>query len=369
MADIKTILIAHNYTKDSFASMSYYLAHHLADLGNRVVFISHKPFFDESKIINKGKGEIIICSWPSEKRPTSIKDALWFSKLYFKYKPDVVIGHFVGANITIGISKLISINKVKTFSYYHTLVQQIILDQKRTSLKRTFLFLRKKIFYKLFCDVIVCPSELAKKDLENNYYSKKGLVILNPMKDRFQKSNNQDKNKIVISYLGRLDPSKGIVELIEAFKIYRKGNKFSNIVLNIAGTGSQEQAIKKMIDNESTITFFGGLSYDDVDDYLSEAHFTIIPSKMDALNMVGIESMMNKTPLLVSNTTGLAHSLEEGRECFKFDSNTKSMVLLFEKVERNFEQQPQMAINARNTYLTKFSMEKYCINFSNQIFQ
>lgn len=369
MGYIKTILIAHNYTEDSFASMSYHLAHHLADIGNRVIFISHKPFFDEIKIIKKGKGEVIIYSWPSEKRPTSIKDAFWFSKLYFKYKPNVVIGHFVGANITIGISKLLSINKVKTYSYYHTLVQQIILDQKRTSLKRKLLFFRKKIFYKLFCDVIVCPSELAKKDLENNYYSKKGLVILNPMKDRFEERSNPDKNKIIISYLGRLDPSKGIIQLIEAFKIYRKRNEFSNIVLNIAGSGCQELAIKKMIDNISGITFFGGLPYDEVDDYLSKTHFTIIPSKMDALNMVGVESMMNKTPLLISNTAGLTHYLEDDRECFKFDSDTKSMVLLFDKVENSFEKQPQMALNARKTYLTKFSMEKYCTNFSNKILQ
>ena len=49
--EMKTILIAHNYTQNSFASMSFNLAHHLAKLGNRVVFISHKPFFKDMKII------------------------------------------------------------------------------------------------------------------------------------------------------------------------------------------------------------------------------------------------------------------------------------------------------------------------------
>ena len=82
--EMKTILIAHNYTQNSFASMSFNLAHHLAKLGNRVVFISHKPFFKDMKIIKSGKGEVILFSWSSEKRPTSFNDVFWFVKIYLK---------------------------------------------------------------------------------------------------------------------------------------------------------------------------------------------------------------------------------------------------------------------------------------------
>lgn len=364
---MKTILIAHNYTENSFASLSFCLAHHLADLGNRIVFISHKPFYEKNTIIKKIKGEIIICSWSSENRPTSIKDVFWFSKIYYKYKPTVVIGHFVGANISIGMSKILSFSKVKTFSYYHTLHQQIMLDQKKTVIKSKLLFFRKKIFYNLFCDTVVCPSEMAKIDFEK-FYSKKGIVILNPMKDRFKGKSNSDENSILISYLGRFDHSKGVVELIEAFKIYNIENNSSKIILNIAGSGSLKEEIEKQVSLESKINYLGGLSYDKIDDYLSnKSHFTIIPSKQDALNMVGIESMMNQTPLLISNTAGLANYLDDGKECFKFDSNIESIISLFYKVEKNFDKREKMGINARNTFLTKFNMETYCVNFSNEI--
>ncbi|MRX67886.1 Glycosyltransferase involved in cell wall bisynthesis [Flavobacterium resistens] len=365
----ETILIAHNYSEDSFASMSYYLANHLADLGNRVVFISHKPFFNEMKTIKKQKGEIIICSWPTERRPTSIKDALWYSKLYFKYKPTIVIGHFVGANIAIGLSKLLSFNSVKTFSYYHTLMGQIALDSKGRNLKRNILIFRKSIFYKFFCDVIICPSDLAQEDLKKSYNLKKGLVVLNPMKDRFQSKSIQNENKIIISYLGRLDPSKGILELVEAFVSYRTKNKLSNLFLNIAGTGSLEGKIKKMIINEEAIKFFGGISYDKVDDYLLRSHFVIIPSKIDNLPTVGLESLMNSTPLLISNFTGLANYLQDGLDCFKFDPNLESMVSLFNKVENNFPKYNEMSENARITFLEKFEISNYCNNFSNMLFQ
>lgn len=364
---MKTILIAHNYTQNSFAFMSYSLAHHLASKGNRIIFISHRPFFKEPFFEDLSKGELIVCSWPTEHRPTSLKDVFWYCKLYFKYKPNIVVGHFGGANITISVSKLLSFNRVKTFSYYHTLHEQISLDYKGSSLKRNFLVIRKRMFYKIFCDVIICPSDLAKQDLKKNYSSKKSLVFLNPMKDRFKNKNNQVNNKIIISFLGRLDPSKGILELITAFINFKLKNKFSNIVLNIAGTGSLKQTVNDMIINESAIAFFGSLPYNEVDDYLSKSHFVIIPSKIDNLPTVGLESLMNHTPLLISNSTGLANYLEDNKDCYKFDPNLESLISLFYRVENNFFQQAEMSENARKTFVMKFSMANYCNDFSNEL--
>ncbi|WP_431243022.1 glycosyltransferase [Flavobacterium sp. P21] len=189
------------------------------------------------------------------------------------------------------------------------------------------------------------------------------------MKDRFQNRNVQIENKIVISYLGRLDPSKGVLELIDAFKKYRLKNKFSNIVLNIAGTGSLSKEIKRIIINESSIVFFGGLSYDKVDDYLSKSHFTIIPSKIDNLPTVGLEALMNCTPLLISNATGLANYLKDGSDCFKFDPNLESMIALFNRVENNFSKQGNISENARKTFLDKFGMVNYCNSISNVLLQ
>ena len=361
---MKTILIAHNFSEISFASMSFHFAHHLADIGNRVVFISHKPYFMINQKIEKGSGEIIVCSWPTENRPTSLKDLVWFSKIHLKYKPDVVIGHFVGSNISILVSKLMSLGKVKTFCYYHTLSDQLLADKKYGSMKQNLLFLRKKIFYKLFCDVIVCPSALAKKDLKAFFAIKKGSVVLNPMKDRFENKIRISDENIVVSYLGRLDSSKGVLDLIKAFIIYKNESKDSKMILNISGSGSQESEIKELIKNNASIHYFGRLTYEKIDDYLNKSHFAIIPSKFDNLPTVGLESMMNNTPLLISNKTGLTKYLKDGYECFKFDSDVDSMVSLFKKVEKNIDRQEQMGINARNTFLSLFSVENYCNVFS-----
>lgn len=361
---MKTIVIAHNYSESSFATMSYNLAHHLAGLGNRIVFISHHPYFSEKQIIKKGKGEIVVCSWPTEKRPTSIKDFFWFAKIYLKYKPEVVIGHFVGSNITVSVSKILSFGKVKTIEYYHTLRTQILEDLSKLTLKQRLLFARKKIFYKLFCDLMICPSELAKNDLKLFYGIQKGFVVLNPMVDRFNVKTVLSEDSIVISYLGRLDASKGVMDLIFAFEAYKRKCKDSRIILNIAGVGSQGDKIKELSENKEGMCFFGGLSYDKIDAYLNNSHFVIIPSKFDNLPTVGLEAMMNQTPLLISNSTGLAHYLTEGKECFKFDPTIDGMVELLDKVECSFDFQEQMGINARSTFMAMFNIKNYCDNFS-----
>jgi glycosyltransferase involved in cell wall biosynthesis len=364
---MKTILIAHNYSEVSFSAMSYHLAHHLADLDHKVVFVSHQPYFFEEQVVKKENGKISICSWPTKKRPTSMKDFLWYCKIYFKYKPDVIIGHFVGSNITILVSKLLSFGKAKTFEYYHTLTDQLLADVKKTSIQQKILFFRKKIFYNLFCDVIICPSAVAKKDLEDFYLIGKGLVMLNPIKDRFESKIAIDATTITISYLGRLDPSKGVVDLINAFIAYKNKVPSSKIILNIAGTGSQEVEIKEMIKDNLAIRYLGGLSYDAIDDYLNKSHFVIIPSKFDNLPTVGLESMMNQTPLLISKTIGLASYLIDGKECFKFEPNVDSMVSLFGEIENRFNLYEQMSFEARATFLDKFGMDTYCNSISNMI--
>ena len=187
------------------------------------------------------------------------------------------------------------------------------------------------------------------------------------MLDRFTNKRTLSKDSITISFLGRFDPSKGVIDLIEAFLKYKDKNPSSKIILNIAGGGRQEAEIKVLVKNHVEINYFGLLHYDGVDDYLNKSNYSIIPSKSDAFNVVGIESIMNQTPLLLSTRTGLSHYLVDGKECYKFDPTVESMIDLFKKVEDNFHCYTQMSIEARATFIDKFSIQRYNEYFSNKI--
>ncbi len=357
---METILIAHNYSQKSFSVMSYELAHFLADVGYRVIFISHKPHFKEEKIINKGKGEIILISWNTEKRPTTLSDAIWYSKVHFKYKPKVIIGHFVGSNISIMMSKILSLNKTKTIEYYHTISSATLLDKNINLVIFKFQKFRKKIFYNLFCDTIICPSIFSQIDLAKSFAFKNSVVVNNPMLDRFNKKQTPSDNNIHISYLGRIEPAKGILEMITAFKAYKTKVLDSKLTLKIAGSGTLVKQMQDLIKNEKSIEFLGELAYSEVDVYLNKSHFVILPSLFDNLPTVGIESLMNQTPLLISTNTGLTDLLSTGVECFKFEPKINSIIEAFYEAENNFDKNLIMGISARNTYLKLFNINKYC---------
>lgn len=364
---MNTFLLAHNYTDDSFAAMSYHFAHYIAKKGNRVVFISHKPHFEFKQILKEGKGELIVLSWPTKKRPTTLRDVFWFIKIFINYKPKTIIGHFVGSNISAIVAKFFSFWNSKTIVYYHTLSQQIRTDSKISAIKQKILNYRKKIFYLIFCDLIICPSKMSELDLYRVYNIQKSKVILNSISDRYKTKSQISGNKIIISYLGRLDPSKGVKELIEAFKKYKLSFPDSKLLLNIAGGGTLEKFFKEMTNEIDGIRFLGPLKYSEIDDYLCNSHFTVIPSLFDNLPTVGLESLMNATPLLISSNTGLTEYLTEGENCFKFNINDNSLFELFGKLETLNEELITMRINARETYQNLFSMEKYCENFSQVI--
>ncbi len=359
---MKTIVIAHNYTKKSFAAMSYYLAHFLAEEGFRVIFISHRPFFKEKKLIKKGSGEIITMSWSSKSRPTGIKDAVYFSFFYFKYKPSIIIGHFVGSNISVILSKFFSFFRVRTLVYYHTLTKQNILDSTKSKIMQFFLKIRKNIFYSFFVDKLICPSNLARQDLLNSFWINKSkvTVVLNPIPDRFFKEISKKDNSIIISYLGRLDESKNVVFLINYFLKFKKQTPNSKLILQIAGEGSQVDEIRELCDNTDKVFFFGRLEYKDIDNYLMTSHYTIIPSKHDNLPTVGLESLMNGIPILISKNTGLSEYCTDGVDSYKFLPNKKQIMDLFYRVDSTKKNRYlKMSLNSRKLYLKQFNLSIY----------
>ena len=76
-------------------------------------------------------------------------------------------------------------------------------------------------------------------------------------------------------YFGRLSVEKGIMNLIEAFK------NIDNHKLIIAGTGPEEESIKKIINRnklESKIELLGFLQKETIKEYIKKARFVIVPS-------------------------------------------------------------------------------------------
>jgi len=343
--------------------MSFELAHHLAKQGINVLFISHRPYFEKPLFIKDYRGFIHVYSWPTQKRPTDLKSFLWFARIFIKYHPSKLIGHFVGSNISAIAAKMLSFWKTKTLIYYHTLSNAIKLDYKGSDISLNIKRIRKKLFYSIFCDTILCPSDLAKKDFIMVYGSKcksgKCLVVVNPLIDRFKGFAQHEKmNTIKISYLGRLEATKGVNGLVDAFIKFRSQDS-TRIVLFIAGAGPLEVKIKDTCSNHSQIIFEGFKNYDEVDDYIRKSDFMILPSLSDNLPTVGLESLMNGVPILLSEKTGLADYVIDGEEGYLFHPSEKGISDVLGRVQADISKRGDMAVMARQKYLDIFGMNTY----------
>lgn len=346
---VKTILIAHNYTKSTFAAMSYYLAHHLVGQGWRVIFLSHKPFFDSVQILENGN--LIVISWKSEKRPTGLADVLHFAKIYWKYKPQFIIGHFVGANISILLSKILSLGSCVTFYYYHTLSTQLTLDNGISRVK----YLRKKFFYKYFVNKVLPNSHNASEDYRQFYGLSNFIEHITPLEDRLvigEKFENKSA-RIKVGYLGRLNESKGISIFIKVFE-FLKNENFEFVV---AGSGPLESTLAEI--NHGNFNFIGPIKYEFVDSYIQQCDVILVPSFSDNLVTVGIESLMNETLLMISENTGLAHYLSNNIDSIIIKPVAEEIVFALRTLESRRGDIKKIAENGRRTYDKLFQLNKY----------
>jgi glycogen(starch) synthase len=173
-----------------------------------------------------------------------------------------------------------------------------------------------------FIDDAVCTShECARQiaSLTNNRV--KGLVEYPNLVGKYEKSKSNTARKLL--YLGRIEDSKGIFMLLDAFKCLTK--KYSNISLVFAGSGSMDAVLKKCIlssglDNAS---FVGRLGSNDVHKAIANSDLLICPTTSDfneGLALVPFEAAAHGVPSLLSSVVPAIDLMDKGCAVFAADS-------------------------------------------------
>ncbi len=102
-----------------------------------------------------------------------------------------------------------------------------------------------------------------------------------------KEKNHSDKIRLV--FCGKIDPSKGIYELIEVYKSLG----LKDITLDIIGNPDKEnkEKIERYIKDGSSITLSGAKKQIDLADELREKHIFIMPSYYEGVALMAIESL------------------------------------------------------------------------------
>jgi glycosyltransferase involved in cell wall biosynthesis len=132
-----------------------------------------------------------------------------------------------------------------------------------------------------------------------------------------------ENRPLVIGYIGRMDPEKGVLSLIDAFA--QLSTTIPSAQLLICGDGKLMPVVRQKIqglatNGGSTIQLVGWISHDDVPLYLNRMKLLVVPSTNEGLPNVILEAMACGTPVLAASVGAIPDLITEGETGFLITS-------------------------------------------------
>jgi glycosyltransferase involved in cell wall biosynthesis len=120
-------------------------------------------------------------------------------------------------------------------------------------------------------------------------------------------------NEIIIGYVGRLFPAKGLTYLLSALK--RIQDQHANITLLVVGDGAQRYDLEAMAKDLKIRTIFAGFQRD-TRPFYSLMDIFVLPSLFEGLPNVILEAMAMKKAIIATNVGGNPELIEDGQNGF-----------------------------------------------------
>jgi glycosyltransferase involved in cell wall biosynthesis len=117
------------------------------------------------------------------------------------------------------------------------------------------------------------------------------------------------ENRVIILYLGRLEPHKGLFDLLEAFD--RLKSEVESVSLLIAGEGSLAAWARQHASSERSIYYVGRLSGERVWEAYSISDIFVLPSHFEPWGLVVNEAMASGLPVIATDRVGCVDDLIE----------------------------------------------------------
>jgi len=130
---------------------------------------------------------------------------------------------------------------------------------------------------------------------------------------------------ITFFFLGRLEPEKGIRELLIAFS--NIAEKYKNIRLHVAGWGTLSDELKQIWEKHSSIKFVGSVEGKQKEQLLEGMDVMVVPSTWpEVFGIVTVEALAFGKPVIASNTGGLPEIITNGQTGWLFEpGNTQDL--------------------------------------------
>ncbi len=247
----------------------------------------------------------------------------------------------------------------------------IAYAQKSSRKKR----LAKKILSR--ANTIVCNSSYGAslvKEINSNWAKK--IVIANPCVEEFQgeiklPKKNITEGKNILFSISRLMNRKGIDRVIEIMPEITA--KFPNMIYVIAGTGPDEESLKKQAKDQDNIMFLGKISEAEKWGWLKNCDIFIQPTReedgnFDGFGIVYLEANLMEKPVIAGDSGGVRDAVENGLNGLLVDpENNEDIKNAIIKLTKDKNLAKKLGEQSRERVKTKFIWSEQIKNIYNKI--
>lgn len=208
-------------------------------------------------------------------------------------------------------------------------------------------------------------------DYSTRYFDLKDIdkysFIYNGVEDKVRKKVNKKynkKNELNLLCVGSLSYRKGQDIIIKAYSELSDEikNRFKITFIGKGPNFEEFVELSKKLGVDSRITFKGMKK--NVEKYLDCSDLLLLISRDEGLPISIIEGLMYGLPVITTPVGGIPELIENGYNGFIVNPEVNEVKDLLTSLSANVDLLNKMSINARNSYLEKFTinhmMERYC---------
>lgn len=214
-------------------------------------------------------------------------------------------------------------------------------------------------------DIIASVSAYDAEILENIIHRRKEriMIVNNAINlEIFPEIEPEIKDEKIITYIGDLEPWKGIVYYIEVIKTLLKKTK--NLTFWFIGYGSLYLELKEKFKKEKRVKIYGAVEHSSIPDLLSKTSILVLPSFWEGSPTIIIEAMSMGIPVIASNIGDIPRLLKNGDDGILFEvGNSKSLEAALLNMVEDYSVFVNKAKRARKRIRNEFSFQ----NVTNQI--
>ncbi len=285
--------------------------------------------------------------------------ALWKICKYIKTNHiDIVIAHQPKARLLGMIACMLTGVK------HRIIFSHGILYETMTGLKRWLIIQNEKITSSLATRVVCVSHYVKDQRIKDGVDKPSKQVILGRGScngiDTINKFNPQlidkdlveakriyygiNSNDFVVGFCGRLVKDKGIIELVDAFNMLKESHPDKRIKMLIVGPPEIRDGLPKetlaFLKESKDVVSTGRIPFSEIQMYYMLMDVLVLPTHRDGFGMVAIEASAMERPVIVSDFTGSAETIEEGVTGLYIDKTPQSIVKAVEKCfDKDFAKQ------------------------------